>query len=97
MKIVVRNHKKDNLVTNRQNYASILVLLFLWSLGNYNTLRFRQCVICLMSLNSRSSLKKTHWCKGPKVAEKVTSLNVEVHAKTFANQIFFLKWYCVLD
>ena len=30
MKITVRNHKKDNLVTNiRQNYASILVLSFL--------------------------------------------------------------------
>ena len=59
MKIVVRNHKKDNLVTNiRQNYASVLVLSFLWNLGNSNTLRFGQCVICLMSLNSRSSLKK---------------------------------------
>ena len=90
MKIVVRNHKKDNLVTNiRQNYASVLVLSFLWNLGNSNTLRFGQCVICLMSLNSRSSLKK-NWCKGPKIDEKVTSLNVEVHAKTFAYQIFFL-------
>ena len=89
MKIVVRNHKKDNLVTNiRQNYASVLVLSFLWNLGNSNTLRFGQCVICLMSLNSRSSLKK-NWCKGPKIDEKVTSLNVEVHAKTFAYQIFF--------
>ena len=30
MKITVRNHKKDNLVTKiRQNYASILVLSFL--------------------------------------------------------------------
>ena len=90
MKIVVRNHKKDNLVTNiRQNYASVLVLSFLWNLGNSNTLRFGQCVICLMSLNSRSSLKK-NWCKGPKIDEKVTSLNVEVHAKTLAYQIFFL-------
>ena len=59
MKIVVRNHKKDNLVTNiRQNYASALVLSFLWNLGNSNTQRFAQYVICLMSLNSRSSLKK---------------------------------------
>ena len=94
MKIVLRNHKKDNLVTNiRQNYASVLVLSFLWNLGNSNTLRFGQCVICLMSLNSRSSLKKnTHtqknWCEVPKIDEKVISLNVEVHAKTFAYQIF---------
>ena len=30
MKITIRNHKKDNLVTKiRQNYASILVLSFL--------------------------------------------------------------------
>ena len=91
MKIVIRNHKKDNLVTNiRWNYAFVLVLSFLWNLGNSNTLRFGQCVICLMSLNSRSSLKKKQWCKGPKIDEKVTSLNVEVHAKTFAYQIFFL-------
>ena len=35
--------------------------------------------------------KKTKQCsKGPKIDEKVTSLNVEVHAKTFAYQIFFL-------
>ena len=33
--------------------------------------------------------KKKQWCKGPKIDEKVTSLNVEVHAKTFAYQIFF--------
>ena len=59
MKIVVRNHKKDNLVTNiRQNYASVLVLSFLWNLGNSNTPRFGQRLICLMSLNSRSSLEK---------------------------------------
>ena len=92
MKIVVRNHKIDNLVENiRQNYASVLVLSFLWNLGNCNTLRFGKCVICLMSLNSRSSLKKKRkqWCKGPKIDEKVTALNVEVHTKTFAYQIFF--------
>ena len=90
MKIVVRNHKKDNLVTNiRQNYASVLVLSFLWNLGNSNTLRFGQCVICLMSINSRSSLKKNQWCPSPKRDEKVTSLNVEVLAETFAYQIFF--------
>ena len=90
MKIVVRNHKKDNLVTsNRQNYASVLVLSFLWNLGNSNTLRFGQCVIFLMSLNSRSSLKKTNkqtnkkkqWCKGPKIDEKVTFLNVKFTQK----------------
>ena len=40
MKIVIRNHNKDNLVTNiRQNYTSVLVLSFLWNLGNSNTLR----------------------------------------------------------
>ena len=40
MKIVIRNHKKDNLVTNiRQNYTSVLVLSFLWNLRNSNTLR----------------------------------------------------------
>ena len=91
MKVVVRNHKKDNLVTNiRQNYTSTLVLSLLWNLGNSNTLRFGQCVTCLISLNSRSSLKKKkQWCKGPKIDEKVKSLNVEVHAKTFAYQIFF--------
>ena len=33
--------------------------------------------------------KKKQWCKGPKIDEKVTSLNVEVHRKTFAYQIFF--------
>ena len=33
-----------------------------------------------MSLNSRSSLKKNQWCKGPKIDGKVTSLNVEVHS-----------------
>ena len=64
MKIVVRNHKKDNLVTDiRQNYVSVLVLSFLWNLGNSNTLRFGQCVMCLMFLNSRSSLNKKQWCK----------------------------------
>ena len=91
MKIVLRNHKKDNLVTNiRQNYASILVLSFLWNLGSSNTLRFGQCVIYLMSLNSRSSFKKNkkNGCEVPKIDEKVISLNVEVHAKTFAYQIF---------
>ena len=94
MKIVIRNHKKDNLVTNiRWNYAFVLVLSFLCNLGNSNTLRFCECVICLMSLNSRSFLKKKEtkkkqWCKGPKTDEKVASLNVEVHAKTFAYQIF---------
>ena len=41
--------------------------------------------------------KKRKWCKGPKTDEKVTSLNAEVHSKTFAHQIFFVKWYCVLD
>ena len=35
--------------------------------------------------------KKKQWRKGPKADEKVTSLNVEVHAKTFAYQIFSLK------
>ena len=96
MKIVVRNHKKDNLVTNiRQNCASVLVLSFLWNIGNSNTLRFGQWVICLMSLNSRSSSKKKQWYKGPKIDE--TSLNVEVHAKNFAYQFFFLKYNCVLD
>ena len=101
MKIVVRNHKKDRLVTNiRQNYASVLVLSFLWNLWNSNNLRLGQCVICLMSLNSRSSLKKKkkQWCKGRKTDEKVTSLNVEVQAKTFSYQtFFFFKYYCVLD
>ena len=59
MKIILRNHKKDNLVTNiKQNYTSALVLSFLWNPGNSNTLRSGQCVICLMSLNLRSSLKK---------------------------------------
>ena len=69
MKIVVRNHKNDRLVTNiRQNYASVLVLSFLWNLWNSNNLRLGQCVICLMSLNSRSSLKKKKlWCKSPKI------------------------------
>ena len=38
-----------------------------------------QCV-WLMLLNSRSSLKKKQWCKGPKICK---SLNVEVHSKTF--------------
>ena len=53
MKIVVRNHRKDNLVTNiRQNYASVLVLSFLRNIANSNTLSFGQCV-CLVSLNSR--------------------------------------------
>ena len=48
MKIILRNHKKDNFVTNiKQNYASALVLSFLWNLGNSNTVRFGQCVICL--------------------------------------------------
>ena len=64
MKIVVRNHKKDNLVTNiRQNYPSVLVLSFLWNLENSNTLRFGQCVMCLMLLNSRRSLKKNSGAK----------------------------------
>ena len=64
MKIVVRNDKKDNLVTNiRQNYASVLVLSFLWNLGNSNTQMCGQCVICLMWLNSRSSLKKSSGAK----------------------------------
>ena len=59
MKIVVRNHKIDNLVTNiRQNYASVLVLSFLWNLGYSHTLRFGQCVMCLMLLNSKSSWEK---------------------------------------
>ena len=59
MQIVVRNHKKDNLVKNiRQNCASVLVLSFLWNLGNSNTPRFGQCVICLMLLNLRSSSEK---------------------------------------
>ena len=37
MKIIVRNHKKDNLVTSiRQNYASVLVLSFSLNLGDSN-------------------------------------------------------------
>ena len=61
----------------------------LCNLGNSNTVRLGQCVICLMSLNSRSSLEKKQkkqWSKRPKIGEKVTSLNVEVHTKTFAYQ-----------
>ena len=34
MKILVRKHKEDNLVTNVwKTYASVLVLSFLWNLG----------------------------------------------------------------
>ena len=35
--------------------------------------------------------KKKQWCKSLKIDEKVTSLNVEVHAETFAYQIYFFK------
>ena len=98
MKTILRNHKKDNFVTNiKQNYASALVLSFLWNLENSNTVRFGQCVICLMSLNSRSSLKKKQWWKGPKTDEKVTSLNVKFTQKLLLIKPFFLKCYCVLD
>ena len=87
MKIVVRNHKKDNLVTNiRQNYASVLVLSFLWNLGNSNTLRFGQCVMCLMLLNSRSSLKKS--C-GAKIDEKVISECRSSHRNLLIKSVFF--------
>ena len=39
-------------------------------------------------LEKKKKQKKKQWCKGPKTDEKVASLNVEVHAKTFAYQIF---------
>ena len=33
--------------------------------------------------------KEKQCCKGQKIDEKVTSLNAEVHTKTFTYQIFF--------
>ena len=70
MKIVVRNHKIDNLITIiRQNYASGPVLSLLWILGNFHTLRFGQCVMCLMLLNLRSYFKKNSGAKVQKYVD----------------------------
>ena len=62
MKIVVRNHKKDNLVTNRQNYASVLALSFLWNLRNYNTILIKFMKFFEKKTKNKTKQKK-QWCQ----------------------------------
>ena len=51
--------------------------------------------MCNMSDIIRSSLKKKNWCKGPKIDEKVTSLNVEdLMQKLLLIKSFFLNALC---
>ena len=86
MKIAVRKHKKDNLVTNIWKiYASVLVLSFLWNLGKRFFKRFSPCV----SLFDFTKFKKFFdgiktMFKGSRTDEKVRSLKVKAYVNISA-------------